>query len=85
MYLPTTQWIAVAPSDTVDLPNYTTKQLLTHAVYVGTGGGDVACVDQSGTPTVFTGVPAGTMLRVAVRRINLSGTSATSIVACYWI
>jgi hypothetical protein len=85
MYPPFTQWVAVAPSDSVDLANYTTKGLLTHGVYVGGTGGDVACVDQSGTAVTFTGVPAGTILRVAARRINLSGTSASGIVACYWI
>ena len=82
---PTNKWVAVAPSDSVDLTLFTQRQELTDAVYVGNGGGDVACVDQSGDVTVFTSVPAGTTLRVGVRRINLTGTSATSLVACYWV
>ena len=85
MYLPTTQWIAVAPGDTTasDLMPWTTQQRITNFVYVG-GLGDVACVDQSGTAVVFTAVPAGTQLRVGVRRINQTGTSASGLVACYW-
>lgn len=82
--LPTTQWVAVAPSDTADLDAYTKKQLLTSSLYIG-GAGDVACVDQSGSVTVFSAVPAGTTLPVAVRRVNLTGTGASLIVACYWI
>ena len=82
---PTNKWVAVSPSDTVDLLLYTQRAELTDALYVGTGGGDVACVDQSGDVTVFTAVPAGTTLRVGVRRINASGTSATSILALYWV
>jgi hypothetical protein len=82
--LPTTQWVAAVPSDSIDLDAYTTKKLLTSRLYVGATG-DVACVDQSNTATVFPGVPAGTFLDVAVRRVNASGTSASGLVACYWI
>lgn len=82
MDMRTTQWIAVAPSDTVDFMPYTTKQLLTDSLYVGNGG-DVAVVDQSGTATVFPNVSGGSVLYVAARRVNASGTAATGIVACY--
>ena len=82
---PTNKWVAVAPSDSVELLPYTDKAMMTAGLYIGTGGGDVACVDQSDDVTVFTGVPAGTTLRVAVRRVNVSGTSAASIVALYWV
>lgn len=81
---PTNRWSAIAPSDTIDLTLYTQRQYLTAGIYVG-GTGDVACVDQSGDVTVFVGVPAGTTLRVGVRRVNLSSTSATSLIALYWV
>jgi hypothetical protein len=83
--IPYSQYVAVAASDTVDFDIFTKQDRLTAALYIGTGGGDVACVDESGTATVFTAVPAGTFLPVAVRRVNASGTAATSIVACYWV
>lgn len=83
---PTNLWIAVAPSDTIDLAPYTQSgnNELTAWVYVGVAG-DLACVDQSGTVTIFAGVPAGVQLRVAVRRINLSNTTAQNIVAAYLV
>jgi hypothetical protein len=82
---PTNKWVTVAVSDTVDLTLYTQRQELTDAIYVGNGGGDVALVDQSNDVTVFTAVPAGTTLRVGARRVNATGTTATSILALYWV
>jgi hypothetical protein len=84
MDIPTTQWVPLVPSDTVDPDAYAVKKLLTFAIYVGSSG-DVAVVDQSGTATIFAGVPAGTTLNVAARRVNASGTAAGSLVACYLI
>jgi hypothetical protein len=77
---------AITPSDTVDLPQFSTYQRLTLGIYVG-GTGDVSVVMQNGNvlPVSFKGLPVGTFLRVAARRINAGGTSATQLLACYVI
>ena len=69
-------WRAVTPSDTVDLPQPT------DALWVG-GAGNVAAVLQNNQPVVFTAVPAGAWLPIAVRRVNATGTTATGLVALY--
>lgn len=71
---PGTKFAAITESDTVDIP-------LTRAIYVG-GAGDVVAVDADGTATTFSGVPAGTLLPIRVRRIN-AATTATLMVAIY--
>ena len=68
------QWVAVTPSNTVDLP------WLSHSVWVG-GAGNVAAVMQDGVVATFTGVAAGEVLPIMAKRINSSGTTATSLVA----
>lgn len=68
------QWVAVTPSNTVDLP------WLTHSVWVG-GAGNVAAVMQDGSVGTFTGVTAGELLPIIARRINSTGTTATNLVA----
>jgi len=67
---------AVTPSDSTDLTT------LARAIYVG-GAGNVAAVQHDGTAVTFTGVPAGTVLPIAVRRINSTNTTATAIVALH--
>jgi hypothetical protein len=67
---------AVTPSDSVDLTT------LARAIYVG-GAGNVVAVQHDGTAVTFTGVPAGTVLPIAVRRINSTSTTATAIVALH--
>lgn len=74
----------VTTSDTVDLPAFTSKNRLTDLVYVGVLG-DVTAVLQNNVPVLFKAVPAGTHLRVAARRINATGTAATSLLAGYAI
>lgn len=70
-----TKFAAITKSDTDDIP-------LTRAVYVG-GAGNVVAVDADGTPTTFSGVAAGTLLPIRVRRINSTDTTATLMVAIY--
>ena len=67
---------AVTPSDSTDLTT------LARAIYVG-GAGNVVAVQHDGTAVTFTAVPAGTVLPIAVRRINSTSTTATSIVALH--
>ena len=69
-------YVAVTPSDSTDLDT------LTRAVYVG-GAGNLVAVRHDGTAVTFTGVPAGTVLPIAVRRINSTSTTATAIVALH--
>lgn len=67
-------YVALTPNDTVDLAN------VTRALYVG-GAGNISVDDLSGnTAVVFTGVPAGTVLSIRVKRLRLTGTTATNIV-----
>lgn len=49
------------------------------AVYVG-GTGDLAVRMMDGSTPIFVGVPAGTVLPIAVDKVLSTGTSATSIV-----
>ena len=67
---PFNQWVAITPSDTADLA------ARTEAIYVG-GAGDVAAVMGDGTAATFKAVAVGTILPLAVRRINATNTTAT--------
>lgn len=69
---------AVTPSDSVDLP-----QGVCTCLFIGVGG-DVA-IFSPGTTTsvVHRGVSAGSVLLTQARRVLVTGTTATSIVAWY--
>ena len=75
--------LPIVPDDATNLPQFTTRNLLTSAVYVGVLG-DVVTVDQNNATVTWKAVPAGTFLPVAVKRVNGSGTTAQFLVACYW-
>lgn len=81
---PYNESIAITTSDSENLMPYTVRNRLTDAIYVGTTG-DVIAVDQNGDATTFKAVPAGVWLPIAVKRVNASGTTATNLVACYWV
>lgn len=66
---------AVSPSDTVDLPQFS-------VIYVG-GAGNVKVTTAQGTAVTFTGVNAGTVIPVRVRRVWSTGTTATSMTAVF--
>lgn len=74
----TVSWFyaAVTPSDSTDLDS------IARSIYVG-GAGDVVAVRHDGTTVTFSGVAAGTVLPIAVRRINSTSTTATGIVALF--
>jgi hypothetical protein len=73
---PAVTFVAVTKSDSTVLP-------LTRALYVG-GAGNVAVVDGAGSDAVtFTGVTAGSILPIRVRKVMSTNTTATSIVALY--
>lgn len=68
--------VAVTPSDSTDLT------YMARALFIGTAGNvnvDVA----DGTTVLFSGVQAGQILPVRVKRVRATSTTATSIVALY--
>ena len=67
----------VTTSNSVDLPQGTCL-----ALYVGNSG-DVTLVTAAGTVVTFVGVLAGSILPIMARRVNLTNTSATAILALY--
>lgn len=73
---PAVTWATVTPSNTVDLPAGC------RSLYIG-GAGDVAVVGHDNVAVTFTAVPAGTILPLAAKRVNATGTDATLIVALY--
>ena len=74
---PARSFVAVSPSDTVDLASGCI------GLYVGTAGA-VAVVPVGGSTAVnFVAVPAGTTLKIQCRRVNSTGTAASNIVALF--
>ena len=73
----------ITTSDTVDIQAFTREGRLTEAIYVGVGG-TVVVFSQSLKSQSFVGVPAGSMLRVAARRVGASST-ASSLQACFTV
>lgn len=67
---------AVVPHDTNELTSYT------RALYIG-GAGNLVAVFPDGSAVTFTGVPAGSILPIRVKRVNSTNTTATNIVALY--
>jgi len=66
---------AVTPSDSVDLPQFS-------VIYVG-GAGNVKVTTAQGSAVTFSGVNAGTVIPVRVRRVWSTGTTATLITAVF--
>ena len=66
---------AVTPSDTADLPQFS-------VIYVG-GAGAVKVTTAQGTAVTFSGLNAGTVLPVRVRRVWATGTTATLLTAVF--
>lgn len=63
----------ITPHDTDELAQ------VTRAIYVG-GAGNVNLTTASGTTIVFSGIPAGTVLPVQVRKVLSTSTTATNII-----
>ena len=68
-------WIAVTPSDTVDLPN------LTAAIRSGSNG-VMVIVAQDNTKAAFH-VVTGDIIPVKARRVDATNTTGNNIVALY--
>ncbi len=74
---PADEAAAVTPSDTVDLA------VPTRGLYVGGAGNLSVEMKTTGSAIVFTGVPQGSVLPIAVTRVNATLTTATAIVALF--
>ncbi len=72
--------VAVTPSDTVDLPKGRSRGL-----YVGVTGNVAVHMsdDESSTSVTFTGLVAGVVHPLSVKRVLSTATTATGIVAIY--
>lgn len=66
---------AVTPNDTTDLPR------VAEALWVGGAGNLSVIFERDVDPVSLVGVPAGSYVLGRIRRVRLSGTSATDIVA----
>lgn len=68
---------SVTPNDSADLP------IAARALYIGVGGN--VSVDMVGgqESVVFANVPGGTVLPVRVKRVNSTGTTATTMLALW--
>lgn len=67
--------VAVTPDDDTDLAN------VTRVLYVG-GAGDVSVILSWDTAAVtFSSVPAGTFMPIRAKRVLLTGTTATNLLA----
>ena len=65
---------SVTPHDTTELT------IVSRALYVGVAG-DVAVLMSDDTTSTFVGVLAGSILPIRVKRVNATGTTATSILS----
>ena len=70
---PGSDGFSITPSDTNNFVS------IARSLYVGVAG-DVAVVTPAGTVLVHKGVQAGAILPIMARRINATGTTASSII-----
>lgn len=67
---------AITPHDSTDFA------IQTQAVFVG-GAGNAVVVWEDGTTSTLTGLLAGHIYRLKLRRINSTSTTATALVGLY--
>lgn len=70
-------------AEVVTPDNSTELSRVTRGLYVGVGGNVSVQMAGVGTAIVFTGVPAGTILPIRIKRVNATATTATNMVALY--
>lgn len=73
---PAQRGFAITPSDSTDL------SAETRGLWIGTSG-DLALVLASGDEVTISGVVAGSLLPLRVRRVRASGTTAAALVGLY--
>lgn len=71
---------AITPDNSNDLPQ------ACKAIYVG-GAGNISIIQLSdiaaATPIVFTAVPVGTIIPIVARRVRVTGTTASLLIALW--
>jgi hypothetical protein len=70
---------AISASDTVNLPDGVCDAILVN------GAGNVVVVLENDETTTITGVVAGTILPLTVKRVNATSTTATNMYALYYV
>lgn len=73
---PASNAVAHTKSDSVSLSD------VCRAVYIGTAG-DMTVLTADGATVQFKNVPAGTLIPIAIQRVNSTGTTASDFVALY--
>lgn len=68
--------VAITPNDGADLAR------ITRGIYIG-GAGNIKVDMSDGTTVTFTAIAAGIIHPIAVKRVYLTGTSATGIIGVY--
>jgi hypothetical protein len=71
---PATRAFAITPSDSVNLT------VFSRAIYVG-GAGNISVLTLQDNIVTFTGLLAGSILPIRVKRVNSTATTATGLVA----
>lgn len=70
--------VAITPADGITLP-----QGICRSIYIG-GAGSLTIIPANQTlPVTFTAVPPGFILPVMAKSVQLTGTTATALVALY--
>jgi hypothetical protein len=76
-WAPADEALTVTPSDVAEL------NPRSRALYVGVAGDLTVDMATGGTDILFKAVPAGTLLPLQVKKVKLTGTTASQIVAIY--
>jgi len=79
----------VTPSDTAPLnpgtgygPTAGTPVPIATQLYIG-GAGNVSLISEDGSPLLYQGVPAGSVIWMRTVQVKATGTTATNILALY--
>ncbi len=68
---------SITPNDSADLPD------LSRGIFVGTGGALTVRLLDASADVVFANIPNGTLLPISVRRVMVTGTTASGLIALY--
>lgn len=74
---PATRAVAITPSDTVNLAE------VSRGLYVGTAGNATILLGDDTSAVVFTGLAAGLVYPLQVKRVNAGSLTAGNLVALY--
>jgi hypothetical protein len=73
---PAKKWVAITPSDTVNMASGC------RGIYVG-GAGNVVLIGEDNAAATFTAVPVGTFMPCGAKRVNATNTTATLLLALF--